>query len=350
MGVGEGGVAGLGDVRRLVAVEAAREAAAEGDRQLRRVTALACRLLDVDLGFVSLVGPEQEVLTAVSGAGAGSVPATLSTAQAVCAHLVTSRESMLVPDLLEHPVLRDLVEVRVLGLRSYAGTPLLSASGHVLGGLCVGHSTPRTWTESDARLLADLAGAVQSELQLRAAVKELQELARSDALTGTANRRAFDERLHDELHRSRRHGHHLSLLLLDVDHFKDVNDEQGHDAGDRVLGELAGRVRQQLRDSDLLARLGGDEFAVLLPETDEARGRAAAERVRRAVAGAPLAGRSVTVSIGAAVVAAGAASPQRLARAADDALYQAKAAGRDAVVLATLDQPGPDRPGGDADR
>jgi diguanylate cyclase (GGDEF)-like protein len=168
------------------------------------------------------------------------------------------------------------------------------------------------------------------------AQRRLVELTQTDSLTGVANRRAFVQRIEEELARAQRHGGSTTLAVADVDRFKQLNDEHGHVVGDRVLREFVARVAATLRTGDLLARLGGDEFALLLPHTDGAAAAKVVDRIRQAVAGAPLAGVPVTVTLGAAVLESGQAAPEELYRSADQALYAAKAAGRDTVRVQRL--------------
>lgn len=185
--------------------------------------------------------------------------------------------------------------------------------------------------DAEARLqrFAELVALAIANAEARA---RLAAQAASDSLTGLANHRTFFERLHAEVERARRHGHPLSLVLIDVDHFKRVNDTHGHLAGDGVLVEIAGRLAGLARAEDALARVGGEEFAWLLPETPARAAWAAAERARRAIADVsfPAVGR-VTMSAGIAELAAG-TSANELFRAADTALYWAKAQGRDSCV------------------
>lgn len=174
---------------------------------------------------------------------------------------------------------------------------------------------------------------------------ELERTARLDYLTGIYNRRAIEELASREIRAARRHGKDLAILLLDVDHFKCVNDEHGHDAGDQALVEAVRRMREALRAEDLIGRQGGEEFVVVMPGQDLASAQAAAERLRRDFAGDAMrvvAGNSpvealVTVSIGVAALHASDAQWSHLLRRADRAMYAAKAAGRNAVV-ADLDQ------------
>jgi two-component system cell cycle response regulator len=168
--------------------------------------------------------------------------------------------------------------------------------------------------------------------------RELSDLAlasRRDALTGLPNRRAFEEDLAREVARAARTGAPLSVIALDVDRFKAVNDAHGHAAGDAVLRAVAVRTGGAIRAGDLLARVGGEEFAILLPGADLARAAEAAERVRAALAAVPVeaAGRAlpVTASFGCAALAPGEAPEALLARA-DGRLYEAKREGRNRVA------------------
>lgn len=160
---------------------------------------------------------------------------------------------------------------------------------------------------------------------------QLNELAITDELTGLANRRWLREAIHLALRDASQVDSTVSLLLLDLDHFKKVNDVLGHLGGDSILREFAGVLRAVSRSSDVLARYGGEEFAILLPETTEEEARAVGERYRRAVAEYPWEGPAITTSVGVATVRARAASHDALVGKADAALYAAKAAGRNLV-------------------
>jgi len=174
--------------------------------------------------------------------------------------------------------------------------------------------------------------------------QELSVLSRTDALTGLANRRAFDQRLAEEMSRAERHHVPLALLVIDVDHFKAYNDLYGHPAGDACLRQVANVLREcAARPSDLVARLGGEEFAVLLPHQGSADAMQVAEHCLRAVesaaiahAGSPVAPH-VTVSVGVVASSRPAQEGAALLAAADAALYRAKRQGRRRVVLATTD-------------
>ena len=171
-------------------------------------------------------------------------------------------------------------------------------------------------------------------------VEALDRLARTDGLTGLATRRSFDAALSAEVERSIRCGQPVSLALLDIDHFKRINDEHGHPVGDRVLQAVAGVLRQEVGDVGHVARYGGEEFAVLLPGHDVVAAADLADRVRRAIRTA-VSRPQTTVSVGVAGVPADAAGTRELVYAADQALYAAKRGGRDRVVSAGADAGAP---------
>jgi diguanylate cyclase (GGDEF)-like protein len=220
-------------------------------------------------------------------------------------------------------------------VRSLAAIPLATPEGvtSILG----------IWTTEDraldpAGLEMVLAIAPYAALHLQHAHNfgKLRQTADTDALTGLRNRRAFDVALKLEVGRFERYGRPIALLMVDADHFKAVNDQHGHEAGDHVLQHIARTVRSCIRDIDTAARFGGEEFAVLLPETPIAQARQVAERIRAAIAASDVAynGRSIplTASIGVAGAPESVPSADLLLTAADENLYEAKRGGRDRVV------------------
>ena len=170
----------------------------------------------------------------------------------------------------------------------------------------------------------------QSELE-RANYK-LQALSLTDGLTGIRNRAAFDGALAEAFERSGRQHTALSLLLIDVDHFKSFNDSYGHLVGDEVLRSVAQALQDTVRTTDFLARYGGEEFVVILPDTDRAGAIALAERCRRAIAGTAWQSRAVTISVGVATLSAEIPDGESLVREADGALYRSKELGRNRVL------------------
>jgi two-component system, cell cycle response regulator len=185
-----------------------------------------------------------------------------------------------------------------------------------------------------------LERSLRYAVKLGATLESLRELAVRDELTGLPNRRAFEAALAEELERARRFGREFGLVLADVDRFKDVNDREGHEAGDGVLREVARRLRGATRTVDRLARFGGDEVALLLPETNGVEAAAVARRVVECIGREPFpGGRAVTLSVGVAVYPLDGADRESLFSAADRALYAAKRAGRNRACAANTSGP-----------
>lgn len=197
----------------------------------------------------------------------------------------------------------------------------------------------KPWDETELEARArNMLSLRRSYLELRRKTQALHVLATTDPLTGILNRRAFSEAATGEVDRVRRYGRPASLLMMDIDFFKRINDGWGHAAGDAVLCAFADHCREHLRDTDHLGRLGGEEFAVLLPETDAAGAQILAERLRAdlaAVRVTPADGPPIAMTVSIGVAEAGPdESLDGLLRRADAALYAAKEAGRDRVLLA----------------
>jgi two-component system, cell cycle response regulator len=185
-----------------------------------------------------------------------------------------------------------------------------------------------------AGLVALVARELGGPLRMAALMDESQRLATTDPLTGLSNRRALLAALHVEIAQAQRYGHPLSVCLLDVDHFKSINDGHGHAAGDQVLAAVGALLRRELRTPDVAARWGGEEFVVLFRHTDGDGGVLAAERIRKAVQALQISAADkkivVTVSIGVAEFAAG-NSAEEFIECADRAMYRAKLGGRNRV-------------------
>ena len=233
------------------------------------------------------------------------------------------------------------------GLQAYFGAPVVTG-GRVYGTLSFSSKTPRAggsagsggapFTRSDEeflRLMAQWVGGElarqQAEDALHEANAKLHALAATDALTGLKNRRVLAEEMERERERARRHNTPLSVVLLDVDHFKQYNDAFGHPEGDRVLRRLARILSHEVRPTDVVARYGGEEFALVLPGADAPGARDACERFRVAIERAGWTRRAVTASFGIATLAPDTPEMAQLVAEADDALYRAKRAGRNRV-------------------
>ncbi len=191
--------------------------------------------------------------------------------------------------------------------------------------------------ELKARLMTQVRRKRYNE-GLRASVAETIEMAVTDPLTGLHNRRYLDSHLHTLFDRARTRGRPLSVMIIDLDRFKSINDSWGHEAGDMVLREFAGRVRRSVRGIDLACRYGGEEFVIAMPDTEGAIGHKVAERLRRDIEGEAFAiggdrkAIDVTISVGVASLRPGSDSVADLMKRADTALYEAKNTGRNKVV------------------
>ena len=197
--------------------------------------------------------------------------------------------------------------------------------------------TPMVWRViTGAAYLAVLGLAMAGLQTLRRREAQMARLVIQDPLTNVLNARAFAERLSQELDRNRRYPRPLSLMYMDLDNFKVINDTHGHQTGDAVLRLVADATRSSVRQADVVGRLGGDEFAVLMPETDAPLADAAAKRLivslRSVFKGTP----NVTASIGVVSCTATDASTDDLLRRADQAMYDAKKLGKDRVVQVAI--------------
>jgi diguanylate cyclase (GGDEF)-like protein len=230
----------------------------------------------------------------------------------------------------------EAVNPRLLALGRRAAVCLpLQVRGRVRGVMWVHYNEPRRVAEEDLHLLASFANQAAIAIENARLFAETRRLANTDALTGLYNHRYFYHLLDTEVKRARRYGRALSLIMLDIDHFKQFNDRYGHLAGDEALRCLALILRKNSRRVDTVARYGGEEFAIILPETDLAQAAVQAERLRAAAAEQQWPEGHLTISAGAAVLAPHMARMEDLVRDADRALYQAKAAGRNQVCLSS---------------
>jgi len=222
-------------------------------------------------------------------------------------------------------------------IRSYIGAPIIS-KGKLLGFLSLGAEQPDFFQTSQIDRLRAFANQAAIAIENAQMYAEMQHLAITDSLSGLYNRRYFFPYMKNEMERARRYHNPLSLIMMDIDHFKEVNDRHGHEAGDRVVKLIAATCLGELRKADVLCRFGGEEFLILLPETPKKEARRVARRICTAVAQAklPIDGGEihVTVSLGVVELDDSHNDINALIKAADLALYQAKEAGRNRVVVA----------------
>jgi len=245
-----------------------------------------------------------------------------------------------------------LVEVELAGetglavlhhLRADGPMPVLMISGEAevsARAFEAGADDVLTRPVSPTDLVARLARRISMAQRLRALLlerDELKALSTTDGLTQVANHRAFQERLKEEFRRAQRYDDPLSLIVMDIDHFKTINDTWGHQAGDAVLAEVAAAIKQAVRETDFVARYGGEEFAVLLPKTHLAGALTVAERMSQALRDARSGvggGIRVTASFGVSgFPGRGVTTGEQLVRTADEALYRSKGEGRNKISL-----------------
>ncbi|MEO1090460.1 MAG: sensor domain-containing diguanylate cyclase [Pseudomonadota bacterium] len=291
-----------------------------------RLTRIARTLVGAPVALISIVDRERMFFKSALGLpepwrSRRDAPARRS----FCELVVTSGENLVIGDARIAERFRNNPLIHELGVVAYLGIPLRAPAGHVIGAFCVVDPHPRAWTDHDVAWIEDLAQIAETEIVLRHA-------AEHDPLTGLANRRQFARAVGDALNAAAGDGPVSSVVAIDLDRFKSINDRFGHAVGDEVLKIVADRLMRVVTFEDLVARLGGDEFAVLV-----APSRSAADvehlvcRLHAAIARPVVAGGRllrVESSIGVAstlddVFTVGAAD--RLLARADAALYDAKA-------------------------
>ena len=336
--------------QRLAALQSLGILDTENEARFDDLVAIAAAVCGVPMGAVTLVDAERQWFKARLGVQASEAPREVS----FCEHTILQHGVFVVPDALEDERFRDNPLVTGQdGIRFYAAAPLLDAGGMAVGALCVMDRVPRHLAVYQLQALEALSRQVSAQFELRRVTAELQlqleergwyearlrslnaelalrnaaldEQVRTDTLTGLANRRALGA----ALARALAGGGHWCLALLDIDHFKAINDTHGHVAGDEVLVAVAGALAGAAGEG-VLSRYGGEEFAWLFEGSLDAA-QACCERMRAAVASMPHA-TPVTVSIGLAGVAPGDRPADVLARA-DRALYAAKRGGRNRLEL-----------------
>ena len=291
-----------------------------------RITRLTRRIFGVSMSTISLLDGHRQWFKSRQGLS----PCETPRGPAICNVAIRGAEPLVIPDTLADERFKD--NPYVVGephIRFYAGAPLRTPEGQTIGTLCAMDTVPRDFDRTQVEVLTDLASMVMSELELR-------KLASTDGLTGAMSRRAFREEAARAIALAVRHGHDLAGVVLDLDHFKAVNDTHGHPAGDRVLAQTVATCRACLRGSDLLGRIGGEEFAILLPHTSRDAALEVAEKIRTAIAQQAIVGASgpihTTASFGIALFDPSITGIDGLIERADTALYAAKAAGRNRCV------------------
>jgi diguanylate cyclase (GGDEF)-like protein/PAS domain S-box-containing protein len=212
------------------------------------------------------------------------------------------------------------------------GAPIIDMDGKIRGALATFDDVTHVELQNK-KLKNALFDLEKSRTEVRRQNEELQILATQDPLTECLNRRAFHERFDVEFNRALRYKHELACIMVDIDHFKSVNDNHGHPVGDIVLQQVSSILRGGLRASDVICRYGGEEFTLLLPETGVLDALQTAERIRHIVSDTSINGLQVTVSLGISGLEFQSGLPSEMLKQADQALYHAKHSGRNQTVI-----------------
>ena len=303
-----------------------------------RLLQIAVELMQAERGSILVFDEKQNTLTPVSAIGVR--------ADYIKAERKTLGEKVARPVLQKgKPLLAG--NVRAIGITpapaeyqyksaSFICCPMKIGS-RKLGVLNIADKTDgNAYSEFDLELLNSIIpqfAVLIDRAVLKNKAGEYEQLSVTDALTGLLNRRYLEERLTEETKRSNRYGYPMSLMMIDVDEFKNYNDTFGHPEGDKTLRIVAHSLKETLRSADVAARYGGEEFSILLPQTTSEEAHTIAERIRQKIEATPFPHRKVTVSIGIASCSQIVCEPQEVIKAADQALYEAKRRGRNNVRI-----------------
>ncbi len=300
----------------------------ERETHFDELTLLASRICQTPIALISLVDGGRLFFKSGVGLEVREIPSNHS----FCIEVIKKREPIIVKDakqderFISNPLVHDEPFFRF-----YAAVPLIAPNGHAVGTLCVIDYIPRNLSLEQLEALRILSRQVITKL-------ELGVRAMRDPLTGLFNRRYADEVLYSEFKRAERRDLLLGLIILDIDFFKRVNDEYGHEAGDCVLKSISKLLKENIRSEDVACRFGGEEFMVILPESPLKVTHQRAEKIRKEFERLEITFNNftlkhMTVSAGVAGYPVHGISASEVLRAADRALYQAKAGGRNLAVI-----------------
>jgi diguanylate cyclase (GGDEF)-like protein len=318
------------------------ETPAEG--RFDRITRLAKKFLNCKYSLISLIDSDRQWFKSAQGTTEKDLPREIS----FCGHAIMGDEMLVVPDAVKDPRFADNpIVTGGPGVRLYAGQPIHSPDGKRIGTLCVIDTVSRELNPEEIMVLKDLAALAENELEierlnnsevkLRKKLTDAERRASIDGLTRIWNRSTIVGLLDSEIERAARAQNRIAVAMIDIDHFKGINDKHGHTVGDEVLASVAERVRGAVRSYDSVGRYGGEEFMVVIVAAEAEIPSGIAENIRKQVSFSPVeytGGRiDVTVSVGVVSVPATAGTQGKvLIEMADKALYEAKRGGRNQVV------------------
>lgn len=314
------------EIERLAALEQIDLLDTPRDDGFERIVRLIKEIFAIDIGLVSLIDAHRQWYKACSGLSPDQIPRK----DTFCRYIIDDGEAIVVQDTTKDP--RFAQHPAVVGdsrIRFYAGVPLRTKEGHIIGTVCALDRSPRSFGTRDLAILQELAGATMDRI-------ELLQSAATDSLTDALTRRAFKREADQLISTALRHQHNLSCVVLDIDHFKSVNDMYGHATGDEVLRAVATICKASLRTGDLFGRLGGEEFAIVLPHVDREGATTVAEKLRTAISSQPIdcdcGPLKVTASFGISALSSVTKGIETLLVQADAAMYHAKHKGRNQCV------------------
>jgi diguanylate cyclase (GGDEF)-like protein len=297
------------------------------EKPFEKIVTLVQQVLHVPICAVSLIDRDRQWFKAKRGLAVDETARDIS----FCTHAIQAEAPFIVNNAtLDKRFASNPLVTGDPNIRSYAGVPLKMADGYVVGTLCAIDTVARDFPASEIAILSNFAKVIVDELELR-------QIASSDSLTGALSRRAWMEKAESELKRAQRYDRPVSILIMDIDRFKTVNDTFGHLVGDIVIKQLSDLASMKIRDTDALGRYGGEEFVILMPETDLADAMKLAERIRKSFSEIEipeLDGIRSSISIGVAERAKGEVDSKAILERADGALYEAKNGGRNRCMSA----------------
>ncbi len=311
---------------RIRALQRLHALDSEPEKPFETIMNLVEQTLDVPMCAVSLVDRTRQWFMARRGLDVCETARDIS----FCTHTIRQHEPFIVSNAWQHPLFaNNPLVVGAPYIASYVGAPIRISSGYNVGSICAIDTRPRDFSPSDVALLTHFSKIAADELELR-------RIASTDELTGVLSRRAWLEAAEARINDARQYQWPLALAMIDIDHFKPVNDTYGHAAGDNVIKTVAQAYDRNSRKFDVFGRLGGEEFGLLLPETTPEEAFSIAERHRKAIEALVTEAAEdirVTVSTGIAALCPHTDTLETLIANADNALYFAKNAGRNRVCV-----------------
>ncbi|MEP6944379.1 MAG: diguanylate cyclase [Acidobacteriota bacterium] len=300
------------------------------------ITQVAAELMQAERGSLLVLNEQTNQLEIKAAVGVrGNVSSDASPGNRVARTILERGKPAAIANV-DHTGLPPFPAERGYKTHSFLSGPISLAGRNLAVINFTDKASGEAFGKAELALLEEIAPQIAAAIDraiLKEKAGEFQKLSVTDSLTGLLNRRYMDERLLEEVKRSRRHGYPMSFVLLDVDNFKTYNDQFGHPAGDDALKILAQVLRDTLRGADVAARYGGEEFAILLPQTNSDEASVIAERLRANVEAATFPYRAVTISVGVATCYSDLCTNAGLILASDNALYKAKDGGRNRVYI-----------------